>query len=307
MEGLLENQWVDKDDVFADKALQEFKTLNPASKVHIRRLHIPEDHIPTSSVKYMSSPTPSTIANVVIPSGDPQDYLISCIFGQLIEPEHGRVSPDFLEYQDTGSINARGNQEGESVEAHGGGVEAGTNCQSLPQSSSLVSVTTISDISNLLCATTVPQNTVTTTNITQSLSLLWRASTLSATSSSTYKRPKREVLDLSSGTPSTMMTATKRTTRMPQKYRPNLRGKGWVRVEDTEEDAEEVDEVWEMQKRALLDSTTLGKRTQSEYRWAAVRLPSPASSSSIKALRTSLSPSPMTRDGKSPPNISRST
>ena len=31
----LENQWVDKDDVFADKALQEFKTLNPAAEIHI--------------------------------------------------------------------------------------------------------------------------------------------------------------------------------------------------------------------------------------------------------------------------------
>ena len=30
----LENQWVDKNDVFADKALQEFKSLNPASEVH---------------------------------------------------------------------------------------------------------------------------------------------------------------------------------------------------------------------------------------------------------------------------------
>ena len=67
----LENQWVNKDDVFADKALQEFKTLNPASKVHIRHLHIPEDRILTSSVEYMSSPTPSTIENVVTPSEDP--------------------------------------------------------------------------------------------------------------------------------------------------------------------------------------------------------------------------------------------
>ena len=67
----MENQWVNKDDVFADKALQEFKTLNPASEVHIRHLHIPEDRILTSSVEYMSSPTPSTIENVVTPSEDP--------------------------------------------------------------------------------------------------------------------------------------------------------------------------------------------------------------------------------------------
>ena len=55
----LENHWVDKDDVFADKALQEFKSLNPALKVHIRHLHISEDHIITPTDKYMTSPTPS--------------------------------------------------------------------------------------------------------------------------------------------------------------------------------------------------------------------------------------------------------
>ena len=64
---------------------------------------------------------------------------------------------------------------------------------------------------------------------------------------------------------------------MPQKYCPNLKGKGWVHVVDTEEDKEEVDEVWEMQKRALSGSTTLGKRSWSGYRWDAVHLPSPAS------------------------------
>ena len=98
------NQWVDKDDVFADKALQEFKALNPALEVHIRHLYIPEDCIPTSFAKYMSSPTSSTIENVIIPSGNPQDYPISCIFGQLIEPKRGQISPNFLEYQDPGSL-----------------------------------------------------------------------------------------------------------------------------------------------------------------------------------------------------------
>ena len=245
----------------------------------------------------MSSPTPSTIEDVIIPNTVP-DYPISCIFAQLIEPKRGRVSPDFLEYQDTGSTNARGNQEGTSVEANGAGVEAGTDYQSPPQSASPVSVTTESDILYPTCfvTTTVPQNIVMATNITQSLSLLQRASSLSATSSTTYKRPKKEVLDPPSGTPSTTMTATKKTTQMPQKYRPNLRGKGWVHMEDNEADTKEVDEVWEMQKKALSDSTILGKQTQLGYRQAAVRLPSLTSLSSIKALRTSPSPSPTTRD-----------
>ena len=151
-----ENQWVNKDDVFTNKALQEFKTLNPDSEVHIRHLYIPEDRIPAPSAKHMSSPTPSTIEDVIIPFSKPQVYPISHIFGQLIEPECGRVSPDFLEYQDTGSANTRGNQEGTSMEANGVRVEAGTDHQSLPQLSSPVSVTTVSDISNLLCVALSP-------------------------------------------------------------------------------------------------------------------------------------------------------
>ena len=148
----LENQWVDKDDVFADKALQEFKSLNPASEVHIRHLHIPEDAIPTSSVKYMSSPTLPTIENVIISSSNPQDYPISCIFSQLIEPKHGQVSLNFLEYQDDGATDTTSNQDGEGVETDGVGMEAGAAHQSLPQSTSLVSITTVSNVSDMLCA-----------------------------------------------------------------------------------------------------------------------------------------------------------
>ena len=101
--------------------------MNLDSEVHIRHLYIPEDRIPAPSAKHMSSPTPSTIEDVIIPFSKPQVYPISCIFGQLIEPERGQVSPNFLEYQDTGSANAGGNQEGTSMEANGVGVEAGTN------------------------------------------------------------------------------------------------------------------------------------------------------------------------------------
>ena len=128
------------------------KLLNPTPEVHIRHLYIPEDCIPTSSTEYMSSPIPSTIENVIIPSSNPQDYPFSHIFGQLIELKHGQVSPDFLEYQDPGSADTGGDQEGMSMEADGVGVEVGTNHQGLPQSSSPVSVTTVSDISDVLCA-----------------------------------------------------------------------------------------------------------------------------------------------------------
>ena len=82
-----------------------------------------------------------------------------------------------------------------------------------------------------------------TTNITQSLSLLRQVSTLPATSSNMCKRPTKWVLDPLLGTASAMMTVTKRTTQMPQQYHPNLKGKGWVLVTDTEVDKGEIDKV----------------------------------------------------------------
>jgi hypothetical protein len=33
-----DNMWVDKDDVFADDKVQEFKDLNPTKEMHIRSL-----------------------------------------------------------------------------------------------------------------------------------------------------------------------------------------------------------------------------------------------------------------------------
>ena len=130
--------------------------MNPASEVHIRHLYIPRNCILTPPAEYMSSPTSSTIDNVIIPSSNTQNYPISRIFGQLIEPEHGQVSPDFLEYQDPGSTDDGGNQEGTSIEADGIGVEAGATHQSLPQSRSPVSVTTVSNISDMLCTHNCP-------------------------------------------------------------------------------------------------------------------------------------------------------
>ena len=64
-----------------------------------------------------------------------------------------------------------------------------------------------------------------------------------------------------------MKTETKKMTQMPQQYCLNLKGMGWVHVVDAEADAEEVNKVWEMQKKALLDSTILGKHT-----WSGCRL-----------------------------------
>jgi hypothetical protein len=61
----LDNMWVDKDDVFADDKVQEFKTSNPAKETHIRGLSIAKSpHLSASThshlllqhaIQYMSS------------------------------------------------------------------------------------------------------------------------------------------------------------------------------------------------------------------------------------------------------------
>ena len=57
---------------------------------------------------------------------------------------------------------------------------------------------------------------------------------------------------------------TKKTTKMPHKYHAYAKmPKGW-KMEEVVDD--EVEEVWEKQKTALSDSTTLGRRTRSASR-----------------------------------------
>jgi hypothetical protein len=68
-----DNMWVDKDDVFADDKVQEFKQSNPDKQTHIRTLHyVDSSHPPTSSTnhlltqhahRYMSSNGHSDLAN----------------------------------------------------------------------------------------------------------------------------------------------------------------------------------------------------------------------------------------------------
>jgi hypothetical protein len=46
--------WVDKDDVFADDKVQEFKQLNPNKKTHIRTLcYVYSHHRPTPSLSHL--------------------------------------------------------------------------------------------------------------------------------------------------------------------------------------------------------------------------------------------------------------
>ena len=157
--------------------------------------------------------------------------------------------------------------------------------------------------------TTVSQNIVITTNTILSLFLLRQASRFPTTFSNMHKRPTKQVLDPLLGTPSVVMTATTRMAQMPQQYCPNLKGKGWVHEVDAEAGEEEVNKICGRcrRKKALLGSTTLGKHTWLAFKRAVVCPPSLASSSSIKALGTFPSSSPMTRDKMSLPSMFQST
>ena len=98
-----ENQWVDSTDVFADEAIKEFQNSNPASSLHkSKRKSHRNQHLLSSLIAYMTSPSPLPIpprTDTPLDVGT-TDYSVSRIFGMLIEPERGRVSPDFIKYQD---------------------------------------------------------------------------------------------------------------------------------------------------------------------------------------------------------------
>src|ERR1700761_3944047 len=104
-----ENQWVDATDVFADEAIREFKESISAPLTHKRgRRPAQNRHLLSSLLTYMTSPSPLHIppphADHIPLDAGTTDYSVSHIFGMLIEPECGRVSPDFIEYQDEGQL-----------------------------------------------------------------------------------------------------------------------------------------------------------------------------------------------------------
>ena len=240
-----ENQWVDKDDVFTDKALQEFKTLNPILEVHTRHLHIPEDRILTSSVKYCTCPLPHHLPLRMLSSPPKTPKIIPFPVSSVnsLNPNVVRFLPTSWNTKTQGLLTPeaiRRERAWKQMVLEWRREQISRACLSRhPQSVSQLKAI----YPTCFAPTDVPQNIVMTTNIIQSLSLLRRASTLSAMSSNTCTRPRSKVSNPLSGIPSMTTTATKKTTRMPQEYRPNLRGKGWVREDVAEEDAEEVDEV----------------------------------------------------------------
>jgi hypothetical protein len=60
-----DNMWVDKDDVFADDKVREFKVLNPAKETHIR------------SISFAKSPHPSTLTHSYLLQQHARRYMSS--------------------------------------------------------------------------------------------------------------------------------------------------------------------------------------------------------------------------------------
>ena len=79
--------------------------------------------------------------------------------------------------------------------------------------------------------------------------------------------------DVYAATLSTAARTTKKTTKMPRKYRKYAKmPRGW-KMEEVDDD--EVEEVWGKQKEALSDSTIPGRLTRSAYK--RLRAPTPLS------------------------------
>jgi hypothetical protein len=111
--------WIDKDDIFADDKVQEFKTTNPTAETHLRQACIistPQPHTPLphhlhhTLITYpMSSDGRSDLA-VKYPAGAIADDIVpyTAMATDLAEAlRHfpcvvpGRVSPDFMLKQST--------------------------------------------------------------------------------------------------------------------------------------------------------------------------------------------------------------
>ena len=146
-----ENQWVNKDDIFADEAVQEFKQSNSASQTHIRSVRKPYILTIPTTTKSMSSTTNFTLHDVVLPTytaNVPQDsrHQEFCqALTAFVGPVPGRVSPDFLEEQRDGATEDE--EDAEVVPL----MEGRPNRQGTPAPQPPVRIPSTSDISDILC------------------------------------------------------------------------------------------------------------------------------------------------------------
>ena len=146
-----ENQWVDKDDVFADEAMREFKQANSDTQAHIRSVREPYILTIPTPAKSMSSTTDYTLNDVVLPTYTadvPQNsghHEFCQALTTFLGPVPGCISPNFLEEQRDGAPEDE--EDAEVIPL----VEGQPNRQGTPAPQPPVRIPSTSDISEVLC------------------------------------------------------------------------------------------------------------------------------------------------------------
>jgi|SRR6266702_781798 len=87
----LDNQWVNKEDVFAEDAIREFENSNSTTTIHKRSGRRHRNNIPQSSAKSSSTPTPLSLYMSSYYHGSPTRILAAEIEEGLITPEQARA------------------------------------------------------------------------------------------------------------------------------------------------------------------------------------------------------------------------
>ena len=220
----------------------------------------------------MTSPSPLPIP----PRNDtPLDvrttnYSISRIFGMLIEPERGQVSPDFIEYQDAADEGVEGGDDQMETRAVGTSLTAPEVPIRIPSTSDIAEVRSHPDDH---LSPNLPSeyhhdeydnqfHFVPNEHACQVHEAVAREAAAATTweAECTPLTPYSMSLSTLKHTTPTKKTATqiKKTVKMPREYRGVAKmPKGWAHV-TVEEGEAEVEIVWERQKTALLGCTTPG-------------------------------------------------
>ena len=178
----------------------------------------------------MTSPSPRPIPprNDSPLDAGTNDYSVSRIFGMLVEPERGRVSPDFIEYQDAADTGVDGGNDLMETRAIGTSPTALEVPIRIPSTSDIAEVHSHPDdhlSPNSHLNTTTTNTTVNFTSFQKNLlDKSMRQLRGKPPQLQLGRQSMRLLLRTSSPIPTTTtptkrtMTPTKKTTKMPRKY-----------------------------------------------------------------------------------------
>ncbi len=86
-----DNQWVDKEDVFAEDVIREFENSNSTTTMHKKNRRRRQDNIPQSSAKLSSTHTPLSLYMSSYYHGSPSRIFAAEIEEGLVTPEQARA------------------------------------------------------------------------------------------------------------------------------------------------------------------------------------------------------------------------